>query len=356
MRKAEGLRRAAFPKPCLSQAEWVAILPLPVEREATNEPKAMQGRSAPPRAHRVAVVLVNYNSTRHTLECIETIQQHSTGGPSYQIIVVDNASREQERAALEPLRSRPGVTLVFSRLNTGFSGGNMLGVAQADADYYYFLNNDCLLESDALGVLTRYLDEHSDVGLASGLLRHEDGNPRRNFSYFPSLLRTVLGTGAARLLRPNLHPPKHGAIDEPLRVPVLAGCSMFVRAPVFESLGGFDTNHFLYCEEEDLARRFAGRGLAADLVPNAGFVHLGSMSTPSKAPYLREFHISLLYYIEKHHGRLWRRLYTLALFFKLLGRSPGLAWFVLRGASMRHSLRHDQELLPPLPAAPPPNS
>ncbi len=294
--------------------------------------------------YRVAVILVNFNSSAHTLQCIASIRAQTRSLEPIQIVVVDNASRPEEFEALGPLADEPDMSLVRSRLNTGFSGGNMLGTAHADAEFYYFLNNDCLFEEDCIAALLAHCDANPKTVLCSGHQRHEDGRQRLNFGYFPSLLASVLGSGAARALNPERYPKKSATYTEDLTVPLLAGCSMFARAEAFAAIGGFDTTYFLYSEEEDLARRLTDAGGRVVLVPGARFLHLGGGSTPDKVEYLREFYISHLHYLSKHHSGLVAGLHRLALSVKLLKRSPGLALFVARGAPMRYSLRHAQQI------------
>lgn len=293
---------------------------------------------------RVAVILINFNSSEHTLRCIASIRAQTASMEAVQIVVVDNASREEQFQALAHLERELGVTLVRSCLNTGFSGGNMLGTAHADAEFYYFLNNDCLFEEDCIGALLAHCDEHPQTVVCSGHQRHEDGRLRLNFSYFPSLFARLLGTGAARAIWPARYPAKSATYTEALEVPVLAGCSMFVRAEAFAEIGGFDTTYFLYSEEEDLARRLTDAGGRLVLVPGAGFVHLGGGSTPDRIEYLREYYISHLHYLSKYHNGLVVGLHRLLLTVKLLKRSPSLALFVARGAPMRYSLRHEQQI------------
>lgn len=305
-------------------------------------------------AFRVAVVLVNYNSSGHTLRCVEAIRAHTSRPEQVQIVVVDNASRREEYAALAALEDVPRMQVLRSRLNTGFSGGNMLGVAAADAEFYYFLNNDCLFEEDCIERLLAHCDAHPEVSMCSGVQRHEAGGERLNFGYFPSLFVSLFGSGLARVFWPASYPSKNGPLTQALQVPLLAGCSMFVRANAFARVGGFDTNYFLYSEEEDLARRLSALGGRVELIPGAGFLHSGGGSTPDRPEYLREFYISHSYYLEKFHGRIRCRLHQLLLGLKLLRRSVRLAAFVLRGAPQRYSLRHAQRMLlePPDPNQP----
>jgi len=114
----------------------------------------------------ISVILLNYNSSRFTLDCVDSIIQQ-TQSADYEIVVVDNNSAPDDFSALQPLAQRPRLTLVRSRLNLGFAGGNMLGVQHADprAEFYYFLNNDTLLRTNVLTQLADFLNQNPGAGL-----------------------------------------------------------------------------------------------------------------------------------------------------------------------------------------------
>ena len=120
------------------------------------------------RKYQVAVILINYNSSQYTLDCINSILARTSADFRWQLIVIDNDSRPEEYQKLGILRSREEVRIFRSKLNMGFSGANMMGVQLADADYYYFLNNDCVLLNDCLAILHSFLEQHAEVANCSG--------------------------------------------------------------------------------------------------------------------------------------------------------------------------------------------
>ncbi|NJL12970.1 MAG: glycosyltransferase family 2 protein [Microscillaceae bacterium] len=300
---------------------------------------------------KIAIILVNYNSSQFTLECVQSIQESTAAALPYEIVVVDNRSRKEEWEKLAPLAQNSRVKLVRSRFNGGFALGNMLGVnaATASVEYYYFLNNDCLLKNDVLSILHQFCEQNASVALCSGLMYGPEGQVQVNFDYFPSLASKLLGTSLLRLFFPKKFPPKR-VPSQPLAVDLLSGSSMFVRASAFRQIGGLDVNYFLFCEEEDLALRLRRAGHAVYLVPEAHFIHFESGSGPKTYPMQREFYISFLYFYRKHYGIGACWVLQLFLFFKLLRKFHKstdyvrLAWFVGRGAPVRASLRLQQSL------------
>lgn len=298
----------------------------------------------------VAIIIINYNSSRYTIDCVDSIIEKTSPAVKYLIVVVDNNSRAEDYIQLEQIGNMPQVKLFRSKVNLGFSAGNMMGVQFAAARYYYFLNNDCLFINDCLRILFEFCEQHPNVALCSGQMYDEKMDPQVTFVYFPTLSSKLLGTGFMRLFYPSRFPKRKSTYTQPLKVDLVSGSSMFVRSAVFEEIGGFDTTYFFYCEEEDIALRIYGKKYDTYLVPEARFQHLGGKSTHRNLLIEKEFYISFLYLYRKHYGRFKTILMQVFLFFKLARKTFRhrnfmiLAFFVLSGAPLYKSLRHQQKI------------
>jgi GT2 family glycosyltransferase len=295
-----------------------------------------------------AVVILNFNSAAHTLDCVKSLKTHSASLAGTAIVVVDNASAPEDRERLAPLTAED-VELVLSGKNLGFSGGMMLGAVQAQADYYLLLNNDCSFESDVLATLSSFMDAHPEAALCTGAMFDEDGKPRSSFNYFPSLFHALFGYGLSRLLSPTRYPDRRVQYREPVAVEVVSGAAMFIRGSVLRDLGGLDTGYFLYCEEEDFALRVHRAGWKTYLVPQARIMHIGGASSGGEVrrPALqREFYISFFRYLRRHHGRFYTFCFRMVTVLKLWRRALRgradfeLVKFVWRGAPEKDSLRY----------------
>ena len=303
----------------------------------------------------VAVILINYNSSEHTIACLSSILQHTRQGLSYGIVIIDNASAEDDFRRLaqhiRELDHQAPLQLFRSRQNTGFAGGNMQAVQFISAHYYFFLNNDCRLQNDCVGILHDFCEEHEDTALCSPQLFHEDGSHQPCFDYFPYLRTKLFGLGILRLSYGKRYIRRKRLYTRAVQVDVVSGSQMFVRASAFDNIGGFDTTFFLYCEEEDIALRLAHAGHRAYLVPEARNMHLGGGSTVASLDIRKEFYISFLYFYRKHFGLLKQQLLKVILTLRLLRKSFSraddfrLALFVAAGAHFRHSLKHKQKIV-----------
>lgn len=299
----------------------------------------------------VSIILLNYNSHRFTYDCVASIRE-KIEGVDYEIIIVDNNSTPTDYDALRPLADQPRVRLVRSRINLGFSGGNMLGVQAANpaTDYYYFLNNDCILRTNVCHQLATFMDATPDAGVCGAQMFAGDGSRQATFGYLPTLGSKLLGHGFVRSLNPAQYPPIRQVYTEPVQVPFIMGSTLFVRASAFHAIGGFDVAHFLYVEEEDLAKRLLLNGWYAYLVPQAEYVHFTGQSTLRTYDIEKEYYISLFHYFRKYHSwgerALFRAYYVIknGRKFRRNRLYARLAWFILRGSPMAESLRYRQTI------------
>jgi GT2 family glycosyltransferase len=300
----------------------------------------------------VSVIIINYNSSRFTLACVASVRA-MTERVGVEIIVIDNGSALTDWEALQPLTDLPGLTLMRSRLNLGFAGGNMLGwqLANREANYYFFLNNDCEFRTDVCSQLAEFMANTPDAGACSGQMFHADGSRSTRIRHFPTPALRLFGSTLMRQLNPVNYPDTKELFSEPRPSPVVSGSALFVRASAFNAIGGFDVGYFLYCEEEDLCRRLLDRGFRAYIVPMAKYVHFWSQSTTPSLAMSREYYISLFRYFRHYHSAPARVLMRLVLAFKNARksyRSPDflrLAGFILQGAPERSSLRYSQQTI-----------
>ncbi|MDP3266151.1 MAG: glycosyltransferase family 2 protein [Sulfuricurvum sp.] len=298
----------------------------------------------------VSIITVNYNSSEHTINMVNSIRTRTMPGLTYEIIIVDNASESDQYELLLPLESFPEVKIIRSRLNGGFAFGNMMGIQHALGAYYLLLNNDTLFQNDVLHLFYQYAQNNSDTGLLTGQLFHEDGTRSSSYKKFPSLANKLFGNSLVRFFNPNDFPSNKAIFNQPTEVGVVSGSCMFFRRTVFDALGGLDTIFFLYCEEEDISKRIRDYGSKVFFLPDARITHIEGASTGRNLAIEKEFFISYKLLLEKHLPIWQSSIIKFLQLFKLLRRSFRsrhyfqLFLFLLRGAPLKESLRYKQRL------------
>ncbi len=290
----------------------------------------------------VSFIILNYNTHELTERCVESIRRHIPA-ESYEIIVVDNDSRPDDREALKKATGTT-VRLMVNKMNTGFGAGNMLGAYAAKGDYLCFLNSDVYLTEDCVTPLCTYLHQHPETGVITPQQYDGEGRIVPSFDHAPGIWIELLGNRPLEWLFPARYPRrKHQHYTHPFAATQINGCFMLFPADKFWKAGGFDLNLFLYYEEFDICSRLRKKGWNSVVYPGCRFSHLHEQSTRRiRSATIREMYISRMYCYRKYHGLTTATLYRLVNLLIVLCKPH--KWYILpvlwRGEALSLSLRH----------------
>lgn len=299
----------------------------------------------------VAVILINYNSSNHSINCIKSIYEKTSNAITFQVIITDNCSDSKDYEILKEFcdsSNYENLILLKNTTNAGFGGGNMYGFNYSNAKYVAFLNNDTLLINDCLNILKTSLDTNQNIGIAGAQAFKEDNKFLISLDHFASPTREILGRSFLELINPKKYPKRKKVYELPVQVNFIPGSFMFLRSDDFKKVNGFDTNIFLYYEETDLCIRLAKIGVHAYLIPKATFIHFHGASTEKSIAIKKELKISLLYIMRKHYGYYGYQIVRLFLLLKyglsslVKQKNRPLFGLIFRGAPMKESLQFKQ--------------
>lgn len=224
---------------------------------------------------KVAIVLVNWNSFDLTNDCIISLQ--AIDYQNKDIIVVDNGSNDQSGDRLKS--AHPEIILLQSTTNTGFTGGNNIGLQYSlNKDYTYsmLLNNDTFVEPDFLSHLVKYMDEHPETGAIQ---------PRIFFNHNRSLIWNA-GSAYNRFWgytytlgynKPSS--PEAEKIREP---DWITGCALLTRNDILKKTGLLSDKFFIYYEDVDLSFRIKNAGHQLIYYPKSIIYHIAGMANKNK--------------------------------------------------------------------------
>lgn len=135
----------------------------------------------------VSIIILNYNTFDLTCQCIESVRKF-THDLTFEIILVDNASKECSPDLF--LEKFPDIVLIKSLVNTGFTGGNNLGLELAKGDYVLLLNSDVVLTENSILKCYNKLKNDSKIGVITCKLLYPNGIIQNQCQRFPSIFRT----------------------------------------------------------------------------------------------------------------------------------------------------------------------
>lgn len=264
----------------------------------------------------VAVVLINWNNYQDTLECIDSIQK-STYKNIY-IIVVDNNSQNNSVQILN--EKAKDIKLILSDENTGFTGGNNIGIRYAikvNADFILVLNNDTLIEKSAIEGLILASIEHNDVDIFTPkILFHPD----RNLIWSAGTTydkNKLIGLNYGYKINDS---PEFNTIRD---LDYGVGCALMVRSSVIKKIGALTEDYFATWEDVDFGLRAREAGFIIRYIPSSIIWHKessssGGMDSPQYV------------YYQTRSALVFQRRWARSLFTQIYGHSYYFAYCLKR--------------------------
>ena len=233
----------------------------------------------------IGIVLVNYKTSNHTIECIKSLRQIEFD--NFQIIVVDNFSQDD---SVEKIKAADkDVILIESKENLGFAGGNRLGIQCAlshQCDYVLMLNNDTIVEKDFLREMVKHTQkEQEKIAITTCKILYYDD--RKRICYAGGKLNDYKGDATTR----GFCKYDEQQYNKKEYQTFASGCCMLIPRWVFE-LGLFmNEEYFLYYEDVEYCKRLIEKKFKILYVPSAVIYHKESVST-NKASYNYSFYFA----------------------------------------------------------------
>ena len=198
---------------------------------------------------------------------------------SIEVIVVDNASTQDEATIIE--QRFPQVTVIRSKENLGFAGGNNLGIQAAHGKYLFFINNDTLLSPQTSDIrhLTNRLESSPKIGMICPKIRFTWGNNPIQYAGYTPLSKITL-----RNMAIGCGEDDHGQYDMPHPTPYAHGAAMMVKREVIDKAGLMPECYFLYYEELDWSMMIRCAGYDIWYEPACTIYHKESQATGQNSP------------------------------------------------------------------------
>jgi len=201
-----------------------------------------------------AVVICNWNKKEYVVNCIASVCASTYR--NYDLIVVDNASTD---GSVEAIRERfgSGVILLRNEQNIGGAGGFNTGIQYALEHGYRFihlLDNDVVLDREAIGRLREALVTDPKLGIAGSLIYDMD---------HPEIVQEMGAMIDWSVFHMKLNYKGHqdtGNLPDDLDCDYVPACSMMIRREVLDRIGTMDEQYFIYWDDVDLCHRVKREG------------------------------------------------------------------------------------------------
>ncbi len=262
----------------------------------------------------ISIIIVNWNTRDLLQNCLESIYK-TVSDISYEIIVVDNASRDGSVAMLQ--ERFPLVKVIQNDINRGFGAANNQAMRIMAGRYALLLNSDTVLKENAVKELFTFMEKHPDVAMACGQLLNADGSKQNSIANFPTLLTLSFNVSLLEYIFPKRYPSKRYDFMEAIVVDSCIGACVIVRKKAIDEVGMFDERYFFFFEETDWAYQMKTAGWKVFHVPTAYIYHLQGQSIGRNVRSRIEFYRSRYQFFRKWKNRSYYYLVRFVIIIRL---------------------------------------
>lgn len=229
----------------------------------------------------IAVVILNWNGKDLLAKFLPTVLVNSQH-PSVRVVVVDNASSD---GSVDLVRERfPQVQLVVLEQNFGFAAGYNKALAQLNDDYFVLLNSDAVPAPNWLMPFMEAIAANSGFVLAMPKIRSFKNPELFEYAGAAGGFIDKYGYPFCRGRIMDEVEEDKGQYDSAIEVFWASGAAMFVKAKLYEQIGGLDEDFFAHMEEIDFCWRMKNLGCKVWVVPQSVVYHVGGASLHHSHP------------------------------------------------------------------------
>ncbi len=219
----------------------------------------------------VSVIIVNRNGIELVKACVRSVLANNYN--NFEVIFVDNASNDGslelvKRIFAEDLRLK----IIENPGSLGPAVGRNVGARHAKGEYLAFLDNDTEVDKNWLIEFLKVLEKDKTIGAAQAKLLCMDTN-------FYDCAGDYLGP-LGFLIERSRGQEDIGQFDYVTDILSAKSAASIIRRDLFERIGGFDGDFYMYLEETDLSWRVWLAGFRVVFVPSAVVYH--AFNTPKK--------------------------------------------------------------------------
>jgi GT2 family glycosyltransferase len=188
----------------------------------------------------VSIIVLNCNGAGWLPKCFASLKTQTIIN-QIETIMVDNHSADDSVAvARQLLADFPSACIVKNSENLGFCEGNNSGARVAQGRWLLFLNNDTWLENDCMEKLIAGTEKLGAAAATPLVLNYPD-NSYQDFGFYGF---DIFGL-----------PSPSAVANRTREIFIAGGCSYLIRTDVFNQLGLFDADYFIYSDDADLSWR-----------------------------------------------------------------------------------------------------
>ncbi len=260
-----------------------------------------------PDKKKLSVIIVTWNSESEIGDCINSLSQ-GTRDSDFEIIVIDNDSKDSTRSILSDLSSQfDSLKIILNSENRGFTEACNQGIAAAEGELIFLLNPDTKTPDGAIRKLAEKLESNDSAGAIAPQLLNEDHSIQYSCRTFPgyydmfcelTLLSTFFPRSRifARWKMKYFSHDSERVVDQPM------AAALMVKKRVMKKVGNFDSRFKMFFNDVDLCKKISDEGYGIIFFPEAKIVHgKGKSIYKDRIRMINVWNEDCLKYFRKYH-------------------------------------------------------
>lgn len=245
----------------------------------------------------LSIVIVNYNGLQFLENCFNSLQEFAKD-IKHEIIVLDNNSTDDSLNFIK--ENYPTIQLIESKKNAGFGIGNNQGVAAAKGEYILLINNDTIV-LNPLKPIVDHLKSDQSIGVIGIKMADKNQGYLQSAGNFPNLFNMFQ---LKKLLDLETDFKSGNFSKKQYEVDWMAGSFLMLSKKVYQQIGGFDSDYFMYVEDVDFCKKIANLGLKRIFFSEASYIHFVGFNPKKNLMLVKGYQI----YIKKHCSGVYKQL------------------------------------------------
>jgi len=225
-----------------------------------------------------SIIILNYQGEKMIEATLESLAKLTYPKDKYEVIVVDNNSRDNSKQVIEnfkknPLTSNQKLVTLYLNSNLGFAGGNNEGIKIAKGKYVVLLNNDCIVDPNWLTELVRVAEKNEKIGAVGSKVYLQQTNKIQNAGI--TMFNDGYGRDIGAIVKGHTqdYAEDAGQFDNEGETYAACAVAALYRKSALDKAGLLDDTFFMYYEDVELSERLHMHGYTIKYAPKAVVRH-----------------------------------------------------------------------------------
>lgn len=224
---------------------------------------------------KISFIILSYNSEKYLEECLKSVL--SIRKYNVEIFLIDNGSKDNSKKIVKSFKDKR-INIIELDKNYGTTISRNIGLKRIKStDYICILDSDTIVNEEAFDIMTKYIDEHKNVGIVGPAMTNKEGEKQVPFRKFPTWKIKLLKACPITKISKKGEKIENYNIDDikdEFSCDYLISACWLMKFDVYKDLGGLDEKIFYSPEDVEYCMRARNNGYDIVHLRKAHIIHI----------------------------------------------------------------------------------